>query len=264
MTETSLLASIGPIHTDVGDRRSTLETVFPLFDRDFREAGLDLQVTTDFEHFNGVVRSVGKFVPNAFDLKLKPFRRGDAVGFIVRDEAGVVATYAVRLYRFGVTTLADHLATLSLFYANPAEQMARGERLIIEGDADRYASTIEDSVVWVGAMWVRPDYRGRVSNLPTVLGVLGGSMIHAKWGPQTTVSIVERGIVDHGVAKKRYRSQYVLDRIRWFRPHIPDRTEMFMIAKESAVTFEQIDELIGGATRLRVGELAVDKAVASA
>jgi hypothetical protein len=229
MTETSLLASIGPIHAGVGERRSTLETVFPLFDQDFRDAGLDLQVTTDFEHFNGVV-----------------------------------ATYAVRLYRFGVTTLADHLATLSLFYANPAEQLARGERLIIEGDADRYAATIDDSAVWVGAMWVRPDYRGRVSNLPTVLGVLGGSMVHAKWGPQTTVSIVERGIVDHGVAKKRYRSQYVLDRIRWFRPHIPDRTEMFMIAKESAVTFEQIDELIGGATRLRVGELAVDPAVASA
>lgn len=258
MTETSFLASIGPINADVGDRRTTLETVFPLFDHDFRAAGLDLQVTTDFEHFSGIVRSVGKFVPNAFDYKVKPFRHGDAIGFVVRDAAGVVATYAVRLYRFGVTTLADHLATLSLFYANPAEQMARGERLIIDGEANRYALTIEDSAVWVGAMWVRPDYRGRVSNLPTVLGVLGGSVVHARWGRQTTVSIVERGIVDHGVVKQRYRSQYVLDRIDWFRPHIPDRTEMFLIAKESAVTFEQIDELIDGATRLRVGPVSGD------
>lgn len=255
MTETPLLASIGPIHADVLDRRAALETVFPLFDQDFHAAGLDLQITGDLEHFNGLVRSVGKFVPNAFDPKIKPFRSGDAIGFVVRDAAGIVATYAVRLYRFGVTTLADHLTTLSLFYANPVEQMARGERLLIEGEADRYASTIDDTVVWVGAMWVRPDYRGRVSNLPTVLGVLGGSVIQARWGRQTTISIVERGIVDHGVVKQRYRSQYVLDRIRWFRPHIPDRTEMFLIAKEPPVTFAQIDELIGGDTRLRVNEI---------
>lgn len=261
MNENSLLATVGPISADVGEARTALEAVFPLLDRDFRAAGLDLQVTDDFDHFSGIVRSVGKFVPNAFDLKLKPFRRGDAIGFIVRDQDGVVATYAIRLYRFGITTLADHLATLSLFYACPAEQMARGERLVIDGEADRYASTIEDSAVWVGAMWVRPDYRGRASNLPTVLGVLGGSMVHARWGRQTTISIVERGIVDRGVVQQRYRSQYVLDRIRWFRPHIPDRTEMFLIAKESAVTVEQIEELIGGATRLRVGDASGAMAV---
>lgn len=262
MKEMPLLASIGPINPDVLDRRAALETIFPMIDQDFRTAGLELSVTGDFEHFSALVRSVGKFVPNAFDPKVKPFRPGDAIGFVVRDGAGIVATYAVRLYRFGVTTLADHLTTLSLFYANPAEQMARGERLVIEGEADRYASTIDDTVVWVGAMWVRPDYRGRVSNLPTVLGVLGGSVIHVRWGRQTTMSIVDRGLADCGVVKQRYRSQYVLDRIRWFRPHDPTRTEMFLIAKESPVTFEQIDELIGGETRLRVG--AVDQAAARA
>lgn len=262
MTEVPLLASIGPINADVGERRDTLETAFPMIDADFRSAGLDLRVTEDFDAFGGVVRSVGKFLPNAFDPRVKPFRKGDAVGFVVRDAGGgVVATYAVRLYRFGITTLADHLSTLSLFYANPAEQMARGERLVIDGEANRYALTIEDSAVWVGAMWVRPDFRGRVSNLPTVLGVLGGSVVQARWGHQTTVSIVERGIVDHGVVKQRYRSQYVLDSIRWYRPQFPERTEMFLIAKESQVTFEQIDELIGGATRLRVGD---DREVAKA
>lgn len=265
MSEMPLLAAIGPINPDVGVRRDTLEAVFPMIDVDFRAAGLDLRVTEDLQAFGAVVQSVGKFLPNAFDPRVKPFRKGDAVGFVVRDAGGgVVATYAIRLYRFGITTLADHLSTLSLFYANPAEQMARGERLVIEGEANRYASTIEDSAVWVGAMWVRPDYRGRVSNLPTVLGVLGGSVVHARWGRQTTVSIVERGIVDHGVVKQRYRSQYVLDSVRWYRPHIPDRTEMFLIAKESHVTFEQIDELLEGATRLRVGDAHVPAAKASA
>lgn len=261
MTETPLLAAIGPINCDLDQRRDILEAAFPLIDADFRAAGLDLRVTEDFDHFGGIVRAVGKFLPNAFDSKLKPFRKGDAIGFVVRDAAGeVAATYAVRLYRFGVTTLADHLSTLSLFYANPAEQMARGERLVIAGEADRYASTIEDSAVWVGAMWVRPDFRGKVSNMPTVLGVLGGTLVHARWGRQTTVSIVERGIVDHGVVKQRYRSQYVLDTVRWLRPHIPDRTEMFLIAKESHVTVEQIEEMLDGATRLRVGEREAGRA----
>lgn len=253
MNETSLLASIGVIHPNVAEHRTSLETVFPIFDQDFRAAGLEILVTEDFEHFGGLLRSVGKFVPNAFDRKLKPFRQGDALGFVVRDSAGLVATYAVRLYRFGITTLADHLATLSLFYANPAEQMARGERLLIEGEAERFASAIEDTAAWGGGMWVRPDYRGRVSNLAMVLCVLGNGAAQARWGGQTMISIAERGLVESGVVRERYRSQYVLDRIRWFRPHIPDRTEMMLIIKEPAITFEQIDELVQGTTRLQVG-----------
>ena len=97
MTEVPLLASIGPINSDVGAGRDALEAVFPILDSDFRAAGLELFVTEDFDAFGGVVRSVGKFLPNAFDPKVKPFRRGDAVGFVLRDAAGgVVATYALR------------------------------------------------------------------------------------------------------------------------------------------------------------------------
>jgi hypothetical protein len=174
--------------------------------------------------------SVGKFLPNAFDCAKKPFRSSDAVALVVRDADGVAATYAIRLYRFAITTLADHLATLSLFYANPAEQMARGERFVISGAADEFASTIEDSAAYSGGMWIRPDLRGK-TDLALVVNLIGGVMTQVRWGAQVTFSIVEKALVSKGVVSSKYRSPHVLDTVRWFRPAHPNRTEMVLVAK---------------------------------
>lgn len=237
MSDTPFLAGIGPMHAAAEANRTIIEDALISIDSRAKQAGFDISLTSDMSAFASTLVSVGKFLPNAFERANKPFRPDDAVAVLVKDKDGLAATYAIRLYRFTVTTLADQLATLSLFYANPGEQMARGERFVISGEADDFASTIEDMASYSGGMWIRPDLRGK-TDLALVVNLIGGLLTQVRWGPQVTFSIVEKGLVAKGVVSTKYRSPYVLDTVRWFRPAHPDRTEMVLVAKTPDVVLQ--------------------------
>ncbi len=251
MTETALLASIGRIADSVADRRHVLEEAFVCLDRDARASGLTVTVTDDMADFASVLATTGKFLPSAFDRKLKPFRAGDAAAILVRDEMGLAATHAIRLYRFGVTSLADHLATLSLFYANPVEQMVRGERLIIEGDAERFAATVDDSAVYVGGFWVRPDRRGNASTHAYFMPWAVRALAAAWWGPQISFSLMKRWITDAGRAR-RVGEPDVHERITWIRPHVPEDTDLVLMSTGPDAAFDRAEAFASGKRRLIV------------
>ena len=253
LTETALLAGIGPIHPDIGEQRVQLEDTFVAAGKDLDAAHLQLNVTTDMEHFATVLQSTGKFLPTAFDHRLKPYRDGDTLGLIVRDEDGVVSTLAIRFYRFNVTTLADHLATLSLFYANPAEQMVRGERLIIEGEAEIMASTVEDHAIYVGGFWIRSDYRGRASNLSYFMPLMVRALGAARWGRHCSFSLMKRWITDPK-RSDRVGAPNVYDRITWIRPHVREDQDLVLMMTPSKSVFERIEDYLSGGKRLWVGE----------
>ena len=233
MTEKPFLAGIGPIHAESESRRSEIQESLIRIDRDFHQRKLDLKACDDIDTFKDRLREVGKYVPSAFDSQFKPARVGDCIGLTVRDDAGIAATIGVRLYRFTVTSLADQLETLSLFYSNPAEQMVQGERLSIRGDADAYASKINEKVYWTGGLWVRPDLRGRQTNFPKLLGIAAGSMAHARWGRVGMVSVTEKVMVDRGLVSKSYDMQHILDSIVWTHPARPEKKEWVLIAKDA-------------------------------
>jgi hypothetical protein len=183
---------------------------------------------------------------------MKPSRPGDVFGLVLRDADGkVAATNGCRLYRLGVTTLADHLATLALFYANPVEQMARGERLAIDGPANDYAMTIDDKAIWVGCFWVRPDLRKAASNASYVLPFAARFLGAAWWGKLITFSIVEAW-ARKSHAQKRPGEPDVYEHIRWFRPHIPERTDMVLMVTEPDVAIERCEKYLNGEGRFFV------------
>lgn len=233
MTERPFLSGIGPIHGESESRRSEIQESLIRVDRDFHQRKLDLKACDDIDTFKERLREVGKYVPSAFDSRFKPAKAGDCIGLTVRDDAGIAATLGVRLYRFTVTSLADQLETLSLFYANPAEQMVPGERLSIQGEADAYASRIDEKVFWTGGLWVRPDLRGRQTNFPRILGIAAGSMAHARWGKVGMVSVTEKVMVDRGLVSKSYDIQHILDTILWTHPARPEKREWVLIAKDA-------------------------------
>ncbi|MEQ8816017.1 MAG: hypothetical protein RLO51_23745 [Thalassobaculum sp.] len=251
MTETALLASIGPIADSVGDRRHVLEEAFVCLDRDAEASGLTFSVLDDMDDFASVLAATGKFLPTAFDRKLKPFRARDAAAIVVRDGNGLAATHAIRLYRFGVTSLADHLATLSLFYANPVEQMVRGERLIIEGEAERFASTVDESAVYVGGFWIRPDLRGHASTLAYAMPMAVRALAAAWWGPQISFSLMKRWITDAGRAQ-RVGEPDVYERITWIRPHVPEDSDLVLMSTQPDAAFERAETFSSGKRRLIV------------
>lgn len=228
----ALLAAVGPIKLEGADRRTATQALLAL-DRTFHALDLKVLVAEDLSEFGRFLGSVGKFLPNAFHPHLKPCRPGDGLAFFAVDEDGPVATVGVRLYRFTTTTLADHLATLSLFYANPAEQMERGERLFIDGLAEEVATTIDDTAFWEGGMWVRPGWRRHGSNLPLLMGYLANTVALARWGRQTAFSIVEvrqdsRKAIE--AVRRIYDVEVAAPTIRWRRPRKPARQDMLLVA----------------------------------
>lgn len=246
----TLLAAVGPIALTGADRRTATEALIAL-DREFHSLGLKILVAEDLTEFGRFLGSVGKFLPNAFHPHLKPCRPGDGLSFFAVDDDGPVATVGIRLYRFATTTLADHLATLSLFYANPAEQMERGERLFIEGEADEVASRIDDTAFWEGGMWVRPGWRHHGSDLPTLMGYLANTVALARWGRQTAFSIVE---IRHDLAKslkavrRIYDVEVAAPTIRWKRPKKPQRQNMLLVASGPDHILGQMKKVITDAT----------------
>lgn len=240
MTEVKFLAGVGPIHRESESRRREIQESLIRVDRDFHEKGLELTVCDDLDTFKARLREVGKYVPSAFDSRFKPARVGDCVGLTVRDADGIAATLGVRLYRFAVTSLADQLETLSLFYANPAEQMVPGERLSIRGDADAYASKVDDKVFWTGGLWIRQDLRGQ-TNFARILGLAAGAMGQARWGHVGMVSVTEKLMVDRGLVSKSYEIQHILDSIVWTHPARPEKKEWVLIAKDADFIARQVD-----------------------
>ncbi len=246
------LSAIGAIHREHEENRDLMSRTAIELQLDLDRHGFSLEVYTDLNAFTEVVRSVGKFVPNAFDPKVKPSRPGDVFGIVMRDaEGNVAATNGCRLYRFGVTTLADHLATLALFYANPVEQMARGERLTIDGPANDYAMTVDDKAIWVGCFWVREDLRGEASNLSYIMPLAARFLGAAWWGKLITFSILENW-VRKPHSQRRLGHPDIYEHIRWYRPHIPDRTDMVLMVTEPDVPVVRCQRYLEGEGRLQV------------
>jgi len=248
----SLLAAVGPVALAGADRRAAIQAIIAL-DRTFHGMGLKIRVAEDLVEFGRLLQSVGKFLPNAFHPHLKPCRPGDGLAFIAEDADGPMATVGIRLYRFATTTLADHLATLSLFYANPAEQMERGERLVIEGEAEELAMRIDDTAFWEGGMWVRPGARRHGSDLPRLMGYLANTVALARWGRQTAFSIMEIRHKDarHAMeaARRLYDVEVAVPSIRWRRPRKPQRQDMLLVASGADYIIGQMNTLANDAFR---------------
>lgn len=226
-------------------------------DRCLTSSGLTLSVYDDMDAFVAIVEAAGKFVPTIFDRRIKPTpRRGESLGLVARDGQGQpIATLAVRLCRLH-RTLADHLSTLSLFYANPLEQMESGEYLVIKGDARRYAEKVEDRGVWIGCFWVSPAFRGEASNLSGFLPVAGQVIGSMRWGRNIFFSLTETWLRKQH-AHARVGSPDVYEAVEWYRPQLPEadrrrRSEILLMVYEWSATVMLARQLSTGAGQLRV------------
>lgn len=121
-------------------------------------------------------------------------------GFVLlgRNSAGeVVATQAARLYEWPTTCFHDEAASLRMFYADPAPALARGERCEVTAPS---AKAITGRVVFSGAGWYRPDYRGR--GLATLLPRISRAYAYTRWCSDCTVSMFADPVLAGGMAQR--------------------------------------------------------------
>jgi hypothetical protein len=105
----------------------------------------------------------------------------------------VVAAHAGRLYNWPNTTYFEEATALRLFYADPDSMKCPGEECQITAQSTR---DISGSVVFSGAAWYRPDYRGR--NLSAILPKIGKAYALTRWNPDFIVGMMVEDVYQRG------------------------------------------------------------------
>src|SRR5919106_5062726 len=109
----------------------------------------------------------------------------------------VVAAHAGRLYNWPDTTYYEEATPLRLFYTDPDTKKCPGEECEITAQATR---DISGNVVFSGAAWYRPDYRG--CHLSAILPKLGKAYAFTRWNPDAIVSMMVEDVYQRGFAPR--------------------------------------------------------------
>lgn len=255
----SWLVAFGAAHQALVDpERQLLSESAIAIDADIATTGYKLAVIEHMPDFAAILGEVGKFVPNAFSAEAKPAPHGEAIGLVMYNPAGeVVATHGMRLYHLGCRSLADHLATLSLFYDRPIEQMIPGEYLWLEDAARRYAETVDGQATWSGGLWVRPDHRSQFGNLSTFLVFASRVLTSWRWG-RTVVFSITGDIWAKPNAAARIKRPDVYERVKWWRPNLSEAERntancMLLVVTEPDIPFSRAAAFLEGQDRLWIG-----------
>lgn len=113
------------------------------------------------------------------------------------NEGEVVATQAARFYDLSGDTLKECAESLRMFYADAQGAKERGEQCSVTAPK---ASDLTGRVVFSGAIWYRPDWRGL--QLSTIMPRISRAYAHARWNTDYTISFVTRALIDKGVVKR--------------------------------------------------------------
>lgn len=244
-----LLARIGQI---VVPERVLFDHYFLNVDADLKQAGVTLAVYDDMSAFADVCAQAGKFVPNAFRTDMVPFERGDAYWLAAYDfEGTLMATSAIRRYDLPHKTLGDWLSTGALFYPDPINTMPEGERFYLHEEADAYASTIRGSFTYLGGLWINPLFRGK-TNFAEALLTISSSLAVSKWDSAPMVSIAEDEVLVKNGGK--YRFDVSCPGVYWHRPHKPERTKMWLVARTRPAIVQDVERFCdaGPGNRIQV------------
>ena len=132
-----------------------------------------------------------------FDPANGPLEKDKAFCIIARNSEGEgVAAHAARLFEWPHTNFADELTSYRLFYSDPAAMKLPNESCTV---TSRLAHEVTGRVVYSGAAWVRPDYRGRA--LALVLPRLAKAYAYTLWRPQFIVSWMTESTHKKGLLK---------------------------------------------------------------
>lgn len=121
-------------------------------------------------------------------------------GFVIlgRDSSGdVVAAQAARLYDWDESNLYDEGVSLRMFYADPEAAFARGDSCEVTTPVAR---SISGKVVFSGAGWYRPDYRGK--DLATIIPRISRAYAFTHWNSDFTISMIGDAVIAGGMAER--------------------------------------------------------------
>jgi hypothetical protein len=194
-----------------------------------------------------------------FDPAPNAFPAGRALCLLGRDAAGrVVATQAVRGYRWSNTSLRRECEALRIFYgasAPPAEAACT----VSAPSAD----SIRGRVAYSGGGWYDPEFRGR--ELSAILPRISRALALTLWDTNFTVSFVDWRLVEKGVVA-RYGYRTIEDGIR-FQGIVGDAFHGAVVWMHRATLLQDLEDFLAsfdasssGAAKYRRADQKVSRA----
>lgn len=162
------------------------------------QKGIRVSIGFDFREYVSITRATPTKDPTYpnFRPDRSPIRLGEGYWVKGVDEQNEVAFLAAaRLYDLSNSNLADHLESLSAFYADPTVHAHPQDRCACTAPS---AKTITGKVAYHGDLWVRRDLRGK--GLPKIIsGIQRGVSFHM-WAPDFVCAFVARGLLNKRVS----------------------------------------------------------------
>jgi hypothetical protein len=133
-----------------------------------------------------------------YDVRCNSIGPDDAFCIVGRDERGnVVATHAGRLFNLKLSNFHDLAQSLHLMYDHPDRSKRPGETCKVTAKA---AHSIAGSVVFSGAAWYHPSYRGR--GLSRIVPILSRAYAFTHWNLDYLVAMMSEGVVRGGMTER--------------------------------------------------------------
>lgn len=132
-----------------------------------------------FDHRNGGINTENMIVILGYD-----------------DRGDVVAAGSARLYDWSNSNLHAEAASLRAFYGDPLLMKRPGEMCSVTAPS---AERISGRVIYSGAAWYRPDFRGR--ELSAFIPRVVKAVAHGKWGADYVISFMTKSVHARGFTK---------------------------------------------------------------
>jgi hypothetical protein len=124
--------------------------------------------------------------PPMLDVRLSPIPEDMSYALIGHDNRGeIVCAQGGRIYDTGTRSLADIAADQSFFYSDNRQPQPGQPTISLTAPA---ASHITGRFVYSGALWVRPDFRGR--RLAGLLPRISRAIALAHWNTAHTIALI--------------------------------------------------------------------------
>jgi hypothetical protein len=133
-----------------------------------------------------------------YDIRHNTIAPDEAFCILGRDRDGkVVAAHSGRLFELGCSSFHDLVQSMRLMYEDPERSTRRGETCEVTAEATR---SIRGRVVFSGAAWYHPDYRGK--QLSTIVPILSRAYAFTRWKPDYLVAMMSDEVVRGGMTRR--------------------------------------------------------------
>jgi hypothetical protein len=133
-----------------------------------------------------------------YDIRCNTIGPEEAFCILGRDRCGkVVAVHAGRLFNLATSNFHDLAQSLRLMYEHPDKSKRLGETCEVTAKAAR---SIAGRVVFSGAAWYHPDYRGK--QLSRIVPIMSRAYAFTHWNMDYMVAMMSEGVVRGGIPER--------------------------------------------------------------